>query len=273
MPKLIYVIIGLSLIMLHFSALPMEGLAIGLIYSKSQCESFKKSGAEHVDKLLTYTQAVTKFGNRIVPVCPDLTVVKLQETISQLDALIIPGGDDIAPNFYHESPIKELEIIDEDFDQFEFKVFKLARDHKIPIFGICRGLQLINVALGGSLYQDIPTQVKTKEHVVHRSKKDGKSQPTYHELTLTSNGSMASFLNTNKLLVNTYHHQAIKKLAGNLTSLARTNDDLVEAFESTDSPYILATQFHPEKELATDPNMEKIFEYFWGRAAKRHGDK
>lgn len=245
---------------------------IGLIYSKSQCnllqrghETADNSRAEEgEDKLKNYTTVIHHFGHTRIALCPGMSEAELAKTIASLRALIVPGGDDVAPKYYGEALHEKTEIVDEDFDEFEFKVFQRAQKQKLKTLGICRGLQLINVARGGSLYQDIPAQLITKSKVVHRIKQEEKSEPAFHPLHVLPLSTLAKIWGTtSSVTVNTYHHQGIKKLGNGLKVVATTNDGLIEVIESKGEPYVLAVQFHPEKEFATNPQMEKLLAYFF----------
>ncbi|MEI8347716.1 MAG: gamma-glutamyl-gamma-aminobutyrate hydrolase family protein [Pseudomonadota bacterium] len=171
----------------------------------------------------------------------------IAQGLKDIDVLVVPGGDDVNPKYYHEQARKELEEVDNSLDQLEFKLMDAAK--KIPILGICRGLQIINVWLGGTLYQDIPTQLGKK--TVHRIKEGGKLRPCYHQVKLA--GPLAG----ETIKTNSYHHQGIKELAPGLKVLGRSEDGLIEAFESEGQGHatILAIQFHPESDLQSSMNI------------------
>lgn len=229
-------------------------LEIGLVYSKSQWKKYQQG----VDELQNYTQVIKNNGHRIVPFYVGEDASDINMSLSRIQGLLIPGGDDVNPARYHERPRKELEDWDDSLDQLELRLLRQAEKRRIPVLGICRGLQIINVHRKGTLYQDIPAQLGTK--IAHRIMRAGKSQPAYHEVTLS--GRLEKLLHISRLRVNTYHHQGVKTLGEGLRILAAAEDGLVEAFESTDRAPILAVQFHPEKDPEM-PEMKLILnEYF-----------
>lgn len=159
-----------------------------------------------------------------------------------IDGLLLTGGQDIAPRFYNEEPIPELRETLPIRDTFELTLIEEMTRQKKPIFGICRGLQIINVANGGTLYQDIDSQAgmsikhaqATLPHFVEHS-------------IITKENSLIRQILGKKAYVNTLHHQAIKDLAPNLIATATSPDGFIEAIESNDDDHvIMAVQWHPE---------------------------
>lgn len=160
----------------------------------------------------------------------------------KIDGLLLSGGQDISPLFYEEEPIPELKETLPIRDTFEIELVKEVLKLKKPIFAICRGLQLINVALGGSLYQDI--NILGNNILKHLQKTHPKY--TSHSIKTEENSIIRKIIGE-KTTVNTLHHQAVKKLGKNLKITATSNDGFVEAIESTiKEQYILAVQWHPE---------------------------
>jgi len=137
----------------------------------------------------------------------------------------------------------------------------------VPILGICRGHQFLNVYFGGSLYQDIPSQLKAKTSATHRIRVKGVSQPCWHEITILPDTRLFSIMGTSKYNVNSYHHQGVKRLGKGLEAVSYSADGLVEAIEGagarrgTPQGYLLGVQFHPEKNLK-DPAMNRIIKSF-----------
>ncbi|MGX7092637.1 gamma-glutamyl-gamma-aminobutyrate hydrolase family protein [Hutsoniella sourekii] len=173
-----------------------------------------------------------------------------------IDGLLLAGGQDVSPLFYGEEPRKILGSTSPERDQFELGLIQAAIDRHKAILGVCRGMQLINVALGGTLYQDIDENADFSiQHVQ-------KSMPHYvtHSIRVEA-GSHASQSLPRHLLVNSFHHQAIKDLAPPLKAVAKASDGLIEAIEAVnDQLNILAIQWHPELLFDHDSPSLSLFE-------------
>ena len=160
----------------------------------------------------------------------------IEEAVSRIDALVIPGGEDINPERYGDNPHPKLGKMNKERDDFDFRLFAAARRRGIPILGICRGCQLVNVACGGTLHQDIPS-----EYPESKLKHNGE----WHRIKLAPESRLAKLLGVTDAEVNSYHHQCAKKLAPGFRVVARAEDGVVEAIESEREP-IIGLQFHPE---------------------------
>ena len=178
--------------------------------------------------------------------------------IQQVDALILAGGADIDPLHYGEEPLPKIGIIEADRDRFEIALIQEAMKQKKAILGICRGLQILNVSFGGSLYQDLAYYPDLE---INHQQSTAWEYPT-HSIEIAKGSILDSNLST-KTVVNSYHHQAIKKLASPFQDIAWSPDGLIEAFESKDSsPYILALQWHPELLIERQAEQLMIFKNF-----------
>lgn len=182
----------------------------------------------------------------------------LDQLISECDGLLLTGGHDVSPSLYKESPLKECGVCCEKRDTMESILFSMALKLDKPVLGICRGIQFINAALGGNLYQDLPTQ--------HPSDLEHHQTPPYHipahNVTILTESPLYDLLGTKELAVNSYHHQAIKTLSPQLTAMAYAPDGLVEAIYMKDKKFVWALQWHPEFSYKSDPASRKIFEKF-----------
>lgn len=183
----------------------------------------------------------------------------LETLIPTLNGILIPGGHDVEPSFYHE-PNLHCGTIDLKTDELDLALIKAARKANLEIFGICRGLQIINVALGGSLIQDIPTQVESK--LDHNYSLNHNAMTQGHMINLDPNSRLARSCPL-ELEVNSYHHQAIKKLADGLSVSAQAEDGVIEAVEADK---ILAVQWHPERMISV-PIFQGLFDDFIKRCA------
>ncbi|MCL2113006.1 gamma-glutamyl-gamma-aminobutyrate hydrolase family protein [Lactococcus protaetiae] len=172
-----------------------------------------------------------------------------------VDKIVLTGGADIAPRFYHEEPHQKLETTDPSRDAFELAAVKAAINENKAILGVCRGLQLLNVYFGGTLYQDLS---QTSSDIKHRQSPTPQEIPTHH-VTIKKNSSLG-FL-PEEYLVNSFHHQVIKDLGQDLTAIAHATDGFVEAIENTNKR-ILAVQWHPECTWQTEHFDKEIFRYF-----------
>ena len=175
-----------------------------------------------------------------------------------VDGLIFSGGEDIAPRYFDEEPVIRLGGVDSVRDEFEFALFKAATENHKPILGICRGVQIINVALGGSLYQDIDSQIKNvKGHHPDVTAKD----ELYHSVNIKPETILSSLFNREKIYVNSFHHQALKELGRNLKVSAISEDGIIEAVEYNDlnEQFIFGVQWHPEGLGRRYPEFIKIF--------------
>ena len=179
--------------------------------------------------------------------------------LPDVDGLLLPGGWDVDPEFYGEAKDEKLGPIDRDLDETELRLFRQARDQELPILGICRGQQVINVALGGSLIQ----------HLEDHDVRDHGRSHLAHTIEVDPRSELGQAAGEHKVRVNSFHHQAIRRLAPGLHQTAKGEDGTVEGVESDDG-LIVAVQCHPE-ELTTDlPWARKLFERFVARARGRN---
>jgi putative glutamine amidotransferase len=161
-----------------------------------------------------------------------------------IDGLILTGGEDVDPAWYGADPSPLLSPPSRERDLFELALFAVARQRELPILGICRGIQVINVALGGTLFQDLPSERPGR--VNHRP--DGPRDSRSHTVRLRPGSRTAEALGSTSITVNSSHHQAIKELATGLVAAGWTEDDLIEAAESPPGdPWLLSVQWHPEE--------------------------
>lgn len=184
------------------------------------------------------------------------------EQLAHCDGLLLSGGVDINPATYGEQPHPELNATTPDRDAHELALLAEAKCRGIPILAICRGIQLVNVAYGGTLYQDIPSQVPD---AIQHSQRSARHLPS-HDVALTQ-GSRLYELVGGSIAVTSFHHQAVKDLGANLDVVATAPDGIIEAVEATDHPWLVAVQWHPEMSHAADAPSRAIFEAFVARCA------
>jgi putative glutamine amidotransferase len=214
-----------------------------------------------------YVRALQQAGALVVLLPPGEPA---EELVERVDGLLLPGGVDIDPKFYGEQPIEHMAATDPARDELEIAAVRAARQRQKPVFGICRGQQLINVALGGTLYQDLPSQL-TLEHdddaVPHRTPRDLGRDYLGHEIEVDPKSRLKELLGDQRLWVNTFHHQAVKDVAPGLLVTAKSADGVIEGLETADGQ-ILAVQCHPE-ELTSHAWARALFAAFVKRAGRR----
>lgn len=182
----------------------------------------------------------------------------LERYAALCDGFLFPGGHDLDPGLYGEEKSEACGLVCPERDNMEKLFFPLALETGKPILGICRGIQLINALLGGSLYQDLPTQRPSQ--VEHHG------QPPYdqviHTVTVERDSPLYDAVGAEKIGVNSYHHQGIKELGRGLRAAALAPDGLAEAVWLPGHKFLLAVQWHPEFAYKTDENSRKIFHAF-----------
>ena len=193
----------------------------------------------------SYTQAVKEVGGTpvILPVIEGNDKDLVGEYVRALDGLLLTGGDDVPPEAYGENPLEQTKTLSPRRHRFEKALVEAWLPTRKPILGICRGLQQINVVCGGTLVQDIPTQVGTR--VIHRN--PGGCGDAAHRVEIEPGTTLRSLLSSASVQVNSNHHQAVKDVGENLKISARSTDGVIEALEFTDGRFGLLVQWHPER--------------------------
>lgn len=192
-----------------------------------------------------------------VPVLlPPIPIEDIEMQIESIDGLMVIGGCDVNPLVYNQNPQPLLGETDYPRDLYEIALIKKCAEKKLPIFGVCRGLQVINVAFGGTLYQDL--SYAPQKTFLHSQKE--RKECASHTMQIEK-GSFLYPIFQEKGYVNSFHHQAIDQLGENLKAVAWSDDQIIEAIEHTSLP-ITAVQFHPEGMCATDTKMQNIFNQF-----------
>ena len=183
----------------------------------------------------------------------------LDRYVGLCDGFMIPGGIDVNPISYGETPHPLLETTRLDFDEYQLHLIERMRVSKKPVLAICRGIQIVNVAYGGTLYQDVSLH---GEGTMRHSQVDITPGGISHRVSI-EDGSILHRLYGSELWTNSYHHQSIKDLGAGLRITARADDGIIEAVEATDHPYLHAVQWHPESFFVRPDNyMLAIFEDF-----------
>jgi len=167
----------------------------------------------------------------------------IDDLLDRVDGILIPGGGDIDPLRYSDSRHESARGISEERDEFEIEVALRAKTRRMPVFAICRGLQIVNVALGGSLIQDIPTETGSMDHtVIGHAVWDG-----HQPVRIDAGCRIAEAIRATDIMVNSIHHQAVKELAPGFQAVAWAADGIIEGIEYDDPAWpLLAVQWHPE---------------------------
>ncbi len=184
----------------------------------------------------------------------------LRMLYQQIDGLLLAGGKDIAPARYGEEPHLQLGPVNTQRDWVEQTLTLWALADEMPLLGVCRGIQTLNVATGGSLWQDIAAQVPTA--ILHRYYPDYPFDRLSHSVQLEPGSRLEVILGERELEVNSLHHQAVKKVGAGLNVTARSPDGMVEGLESETDAWVVAVQWHPENLLENVPRMKRLFAAF-----------
>ena len=182
----------------------------------------------------------------------------IDQLLGLVNGILVTGGVDINPATYGEEPLPQVNPPFDDLDQFEISLIRRAIDRNLPVFGICRGMQAINVALGGTLYQDLPSQYHTGcPHFM-----EPPLERMSHRVTLLEGGYLKHLVGEETIGVNSRHHQAIRKLADGLARAAVSDDGIIEAIEMPKRRFVRAVQWHPELMWRHDDRQQRIIRHF-----------
>lgn len=199
-----------------------------------------RSGITRLGVNRQYVEALQEAGADVVLLPPG----PLPPLLDRISGVLVPGGVDVHPRHYGEDPRPGLGEVDEDLDSIELPLVRTAAERGLPVFGVCRGQQVVNVALGGTLYQDIVSDgVGSLEHDVPLEK--GRDFLA-HEIEVEPESRLRFLLGAARLPVNSFHHQVVRQVAPDLRVTAVSDDGLIEALESADGR-ILTIQCHPEE--------------------------
>ncbi|MFN8447422.1 MAG: gamma-glutamyl-gamma-aminobutyrate hydrolase family protein [Anaerolineae bacterium] len=204
--------------------------------------------------------AIKDAGGLPVYIPTGLDETTLRDLYERVDAVLLPGGPDVDPAYYGEERHPATKIIDDARDTLELTLARWTYEDDRPLFGICRGHQVINVAFGGTLVQDIPSEVVTE--LPHETPDTLPRSTIRHEVTLDPDSRIASILGRTHVAVNSLHHQSVERPAPGVTISGYSPDGIVEALEAPDKRFILSVQWHPEDLYGGDEAMRRLFESF-----------
>lgn len=184
----------------------------------------------------------------LIPTCEDTE--SAVDFLRGIDGIVFTGGEDVSPLVYGEDPLKELGYADIRRDRWEIALYTAALETGIPILGICRGIQLMNVAEGGTVYQDINSQTESR---MGHFPRELPMESLHHYIDIEPESRVHRIFGRDRLLVNSFHHQAIKDAAKVFRISARSADGIIEAVERPDRAFVIGLQFHAEALPPLDP--------------------
>ena len=191
-----------------------------------------------------YVEAVTRSGGLAMLLPPqEVTPAEAAQIVSRLDGLLVTGGADVNPRRYGQDAHPETQSPEDIRDNFEDALLAAALDNDVPVLGVCRGAQMLNVHLGGTLHQHLPDVVHHDRYRVG----DGVFHP--EEMTITEGSELYRLLGSDTAFGHVYHHQAIDQVAPGLTVTARGFDGTIQGIERVGTPWCIAVQWHPEENL------------------------
>jgi len=211
-----------------------------------------------------YVQALCSVGATpwLIPLLPQ-NPETMNDIFERLDGVFLTGGVDVDPSCYGETRHPKCGVTDPDRDAIEILLLQHAMKTGKPLLAVCRGIQILNVACGGTLYQDVAAQVPAAmKHDYFPTQEQPSRKYLAHEIAVKSGTRLGSILGESITFVNSMHHQAIKDLAPNLLPNAYAPDGIIEGVESKTSQFVMAVQWHPEELAETQPGMQRLFTSF-----------
>lgn len=213
-----------------------------------------------------YIDAIRRAGG--IPVLLPHGEPYLAELLERLDGVILSGGGDVNPELYQGTPHEAIYMVNAERDSSEIELTKNIVDMQLPMLNICRGVQVLNVALGGSLIEHLPDEVG--EEITHRA-----SPPSAvrHGVEIEPGSQLARILEQTEVTAASWHHQAIRQVAPGLQVVARAADGIIEAVEMPGHPWLIGVQWHPEMTADQDAIQQRLFDDLVQVAAKRRGSR
>ncbi|MGB7212702.1 MAG: type 1 glutamine amidotransferase [Gemmatimonadales bacterium] len=210
---------------------------IGITGLEREVDARRRTGVDSA-----YVAAVLSAGGVPIILPPMIPPTAADTLATGLDGVLLSGGADIDPARYNATRHPKLGNIEPDRDAFDLAIIAAARTRELPILAICRGMQVVNVALGGTLWQDLPSE--RASDVPHNTK--GVRTARVHSVALTPGSVIARSMSVDHSQVNSFHHQGVRVLAPGLIATGTAPDGLIEAFEAASGPWLVGVQWHPE---------------------------
>ncbi len=243
---------------------PLIGISCGTFHDRAWCPpSFGHRQ--------TYVDAIMRAGGAPILIPPVQDEATLRVLYERLDGVVFAGGGDIAPAHYGAEPHAKLGLIDPMRDSAELPMVRWAVADGKPILGICRGVQVLNVALGGTLYQDLPSELPSE---LRHNQSYEREDWTYlaHEIVVAPGSRLAQALGAELLPINSLHHQSVRDIAVGLHAVAWAPDGVVEALEGAGEAFVVGVQCHPEAlQAEADPRWQGLFAAFVASSLRYRG--
>ncbi len=218
--------------------------------------------------LSCYADALLAVGAVPVLLMPGMEGEMLEQCLQRLDGIFLSGGNDVSPEVYGCEPIEALGEVNPIRDQLELRAVRWAYEKRMPVLGICRGVQVMNAAMGGTLWQDLPSQYRTEDGrlpIAHLQKR--RDIYPSHTLSVEKDSFLYRLVGEETLRVNSMHHQAVRDAAPGLRITAWAEDGVPEALEDPRHPFFLGVQWHPERYFAREKDALALFAAFAEAAA------
>ena len=228
----------------------MTKTRIGVSMNYRQCQS----GTERAYIDSPYFDALTKLGAVPVPILPIEDRDILDITLDGLQGVLLTGGLDLDPHLWQQQQHAKTELVHPRRQRVDFLLYERAKKRELPILGICLGLQMINVAHGGSLYQHLPDRDSNISH-------GREHEHTEHKLLLDHESLLYRRLKREHVIVKSGHHQGIERVGNGLLAAGMSEDGVVEMVELPNYPFLLAVQWHPEKDIENPVNKEVFMSF------------
>lgn len=232
------------------------------------CGPHYEDGALFYGLMPSYARSVAEAGGLPVLIVPTVDEATLRETYERMDAVLMAGGADVDPVHYGMEMTAQVYGVDPQRDHAELSMIRWAAQEDKPLFGICRGCQMMNVALGGTLYRDIPSEYPDFRGVNHSVRGAVARKQPAHQVDIFANSRLAAAMGVpdGRLAVNSMHHQAVRDVAPALKVSALSEDGIVEAVELPQARFFIGVQWHPEEllqsEIESRAAMERLFKAF-----------
>ncbi len=229
-------------------------------------------GLPQVQLNAQYVAAVEEPGGTALLATPAHDEESVRRLVGMAHALVLTGGEDVDPARYGQEPHPALGSVNLPRDAMELAALEAALERRLPVLAICRGLQLLNVALGGTLFQDLPAQRPGRVH----HEQTAPWSHRWHGARVEPGSALHAVFGTGELFINSFHHQGIDRLAPGLEATVLAEDGLVEGVEATEYPWVYGVQWHPERGEAESPGDERDPDrrLFWAlvRAAREFAE-
>jgi putative glutamine amidotransferase len=233
-------------------------MQIPLIGITGRIEPPSSPDASRVCLAETYVRAIERAGGTPVIIGPHGETDAVRAAFERLDGLVLSGGGDISPQWYGEAAGDLLWRVDERRDRAELSMARWALEELLPLLAICRGIQVLNVAAGGTLFQDVSTQVPGA--LTHPSLGSHPTATVAHTVDVVAHSQLATIFGAGQLGVNSSHHQATKRVGEGLIATAVAPDGVIEGLECPTAPFCVGVQWHPEAMVERHPRQRELFE-------------